>query len=346
MADYKKLTVSECAERILEAKSPLVVMHVRPDGDTVGAAAALMHIFHRLGKAPVFACSDPIPERLEFLIADFREAYRHELDSSTVITVDVPTREQIGDIYDYLPPVSLMIDHHMIGAPFADNLIISNASSAGEIVMQIAEELERMGKIKLDARIAEPIYAAISSDTGCFRYSNATPETLRRGASLIELGADSAEINHKLFNSKTPRQIKAEGFVAEHIETEFGGRIAYAVVTRRDRKNLDVLMEHFETAIDVVRSVAMVEIAFVIKETDNGEFKASLRTNLHNVAEIAASFGGGGHIKAAGCTIPARRIRDAKEMMIKTIKNTYYKSVPYDAELRLAESVAKSASAG
>lgn len=332
VSSYKQLTIRECAERILAAERPLVIMHVRPDGDTVGAAAALMQIFHKLGKAPLWACSDPVPERLEFLISDFREAYRYEYDSSTVITVDVPTKEQIGEIYDFLPEISLMIDHHMMGAPFADNLIISDASSAGEIVMQIAEELEGMCDVKLDEKIAVPLYAAISSDTGCFRYSNATPKTLRRGATLIELGIDSADINHKLFNSKTPRQIRAEGFVAERIETEFGGKLAYAVITKRDRHDLDVLTEHFETAIDVVRSVAMVEIAFVIKEMDNGEYKASLRSNSHNVADIAAMFNGGGHVKAAGCTLPAKRVREAKEMMIKTIKNMYYKDVPYDAE--------------
>ena len=123
MADYKILDARGCAERILEIERPLVIMHVRPDGDTVGSCAALMRIFHKLGKAPLWACSDPIPERLEFLLQDFREAYPYEFDSSTVVTVDIPTKEQIGDLYDYLPRVSLMIDHHEVGAPFADNFI-------------------------------------------------------------------------------------------------------------------------------------------------------------------------------------------------------------------------------
>ena len=220
MADYKVLDVRGCAERILEIEHPLVVMHVRPDGDTVGSCAALMYIFHKLGKAPLWACSDPIPERLEFLLSSYREAYRYEYDSSTVVTVDIPTKEQIGDLYDFMPRVSLMIDHHEVGVPFADNFIIGGASSAGEVVMQIVEELIEMDKITLDPALAYPLYAAISSDTGCFRYSNATPDTMRRGASLIEVGIDAEEINHKLFNSKSQRQIRAEGFVSEKIETK------------------------------------------------------------------------------------------------------------------------------
>ena len=324
MADYKVLDVRSCAERILGIEHPLVVMHVRPDGDTVGSCAALMYIFHKLGKAPLWACSDPIPERLEFLLSSYREAYRYEYDSSTVVTVDVPTKEQIGDLYDFMPRVSLMIDHHEVGVPFADNFIISGASSAGEVVMQIVEVLVEMGKITLDPALAYPLYAAISSDTGCFRYSNATPDTMRRGASLIEVGIDAEEINHKLFNSKSQRQIRAEGFVSEKIETKYSGRVAYATVTRRERDRLGVLMEHLETAIDVVRSVEMVEISFVIKETDKGEFKASLRSTGADVAAICARFGGGGHVKAAGCTIPARSIDEAARKLLRELGNTYY----------------------
>ena len=324
MADYKVLDVRSCAERILEIEHPLVVMHVRPDGDTVGSCAALMYIFHKLGKAPLWACSDPIPERLEFLLSSYREAYRYEYDSSTVVTVDVPTKEQIGDLYDFMPRVSLMIDHHEVGVPFADNFIISGASSAGEVVMQIVEVLVEMGKITLDPALAYPLYAAISSDTGCFRYSNATPDTMRRGASLIEAGIDAEEINHKLFNSKSQRQIRAEGFVSEKIETKYSGRVAYATVTRRERDRLGVLMEHLETALDVVRSVEMVEISFVIKETDKGEFKASLRSTGADVAAICARFGGGGHVKAAGCTIPARSIDEAARKLLRELGNTYY----------------------
>ena len=324
MVDYKKLSARECAEAILKCERPIVLMHVRPDGDTVGSCASLLYVLHKLGKAPLFACSDPIPERLEFLLKDYREAYRYEYDTSSVITVDVPTKEQIGDIYDFLPEISLMIDHHEIGNAFADNYIIPGASSAGEVVMTVVEELIEMGKIAMDKTLAYSLYAAISSDTGCFRYSNTSPDTLRRVATLVETGIDYAEINHRLFNSKTPRQIRAEGFVAEKINMALGEKVAYATVTRREREKLDVLMEHFETAIDVVRSVEGIDIAFVIKETDKGEYKVSLRSIEKDVASISAHFGGGGHLRAAGCTIYSRSIDDAARKLLLHIERTYY----------------------
>jgi phosphoesterase RecJ-like protein len=193
--------------------------------------------------------------------------------------------------------------------------------------------LKKMGAITLDGELAYPLYAAISSDTGCFRYSNATPDTLRRSATLVETGIDTADINHKLFNSKTQRQIRAEGFVAEKIKTDFGGKLAYATVTRREREKLGFLMEHLETAIDVVRSVENVEIAFVVKETDHGEYKASLRSLEENVADISLAFGGGGHVRAAGCTVRAKNINEAAEALIKVIGEKCFEGTPRDKEL-------------
>lgn len=323
-SNYKALTAEECAQRLLAAEHPVVVMHVRPDGDTVGTAAALMAIFHHLGKAPVYACSDPVPERLEFLLKDFREAYRYELGSSDIVTVDIPTKEQIGDLYDYFPGIYLMIDHHEVGTPFADNFNLPGASSAGEVLMAILEVLTAKHGFNITPDIAAPIYAAISSDTGCFRYSNVTPETLRRSAVLVEYGIDYADINHKLFNSKTPKQIRAEAFVADRIKTAFGGRVAYATVSKRDRQAQGATLEHFETAIDVVRSVEFVEISFVIKEMDNGDYKASMRSTGKDVAMIAQHFSGGGHMRASGCTVKAPTIARAAELVLERIGAVYY----------------------
>ena len=103
-----------------------------------------------------------------------------------------------------------------------------------------------------------------------------------------------------------------------------GDKVAYATVTRREREKLDVLMEHFETAIDVVRSVEGIDIAFVIKETNKGEYKVSLRSLDKDVASISAHFGGGGHLRAAGCTIYSRSIDDAARKLLLHIGKTYY----------------------
>lgn len=325
MTDFPSLTVKECADFLLKVENPLIIMHVRPDGDTVGSCAALMRMLGQLGKRARYACSDTIPERLTFLLEGLDKASEMDFSGYTVIAIDVPSAAQIGDIIDKIPAPSLMIDHHEIGVPYAPNYIIKGESSAGEVLFTVAEELIERGLAVLDKALAYSLYASISSDTGCFRYSNTTPDTLRRAARLIETGIDAADINHRLFNAKSERQLRAEGYTAENIVTALSGKVAYSTVTKAERDRLGVLMEHFETAIDIVRSVIGVEISFVIKETDKGEYKVSLRSTGADVARISASFGGGGHIRAAGCTVIAENIDAAAKTVLEKIENEYYK---------------------
>ena len=161
--------------------------------------------------------------------------------------------------------------------------------------------------------------AAISSDTGCFCYSNTSPKTHMRAAELIGTGIDFADINHRLFCSKNIGQIKAEGFVGANIKTAEGGKIGYASITHEDMKSLSLTAEDFETAIDIVRSLAGCEIAVTAKEAESGKYKISLRSTGANVAKVAKIFGGGGHVRAAGCTVPAQSADEALEKIIKEL---------------------------
>ena len=188
------------------------------------------------------------------------------------------------------------------------------------MLFDIALELKSQGKIEITEKLAYALYSAMSSDTGCFSYSNTSPKTHRYAAMLLEVGLDAADINHKLFNSKTKEQIKAEGFIASRLQSAANGRISYATVTLKDRKELGLLEEHFDTAIDVVRSRQGTKIAFVIKEIDAGKFKVSLRSTGLDVALVAAKFGGGGHIRAAGCTVFADTAEEVRDKIIPLLK--------------------------
>ena len=320
MADFVEYTLDECAEVILAINNPLVVMHVRPDGDTVGTASALCRIFRMLGKEPLYACEDSVPKRLKFLLTDFRRATEAEYQSRTVVSVDVPSAYQMGELFSKIPAPTLMIDHHEIGVPFAPNFIIKGESSAAEVMMRIAEKLHSMGKIEFTKELAYSLYAGISSDTGSFRYSNTTPDTLRRAARLMEFGIDFTDINHKLFSSKSQAQLKAEGYVSSRLCTACGGKVSYASIPRDERVAMGIPFEDLETSIDIVRAVMGAEIAFVIKETDKGEFKASIRSTGADVARVAAEFGGGGHIRASGCTVPARSAEEAAELVLEKLE--------------------------
>ncbi len=324
MADYKKLTAKECAERLLKIENPLILMHARPDGDTVGAGIALCEIFKALGKKPVYLSEDSIPKRLEFITEGNELASSY--DGKEVVAVDIASPKQAGaNILSKIPAPVLMIDHHEVGAPFADFYTVAGLSSAGEAVLNVALELEKMGKLSLSKKIAYPIYTAMSSDTACFRYSSANEKTYEMAALLINTGIDFSDINHRLFNCKLPEQVRAEGFVSSKIKTAFSGKVAYAEISLAERRALALDFEFFETAVDVVRQLFGVEIAFVVKETDSGELRASLRSVGANVAEIAAQLDGGGHIRAAGCSPKAESPEAASEIILDLIEkaNTF-----------------------
>lgn len=322
MTEYKKLTAKECAKRLLKIEKPLILMHARPDGDTVGSGIALYRIFEALGKSPRYVSEDKIPKRLEFITEGCELAT--ETDGMDVVAVDIASPKQAGDILSRLPKPILMIDHHDFGEQFADGYIAGGLSSAGEAVLDVCEELVKLGKIKLTEKIAYPIYAAMSSDTAGFRYSSATDSTYKKAAKLINLGIDFSDINHRLFNSKLPEQVRAEGFISSKIAVSMNGRVAYATVTKRDREEIRAPFEFFETAVDIVKQLFGVEIAFVVKETDSGEFRVSLRSTSHNVAKIAIQFGGGGHIRAAGCSPDAKSVEEAAQMILSAIEAENY----------------------
>ena len=321
MSEFAALSLSECATALTEIEKPLVVMHTHPDADTVGSCAALSEIFKALGKEVRYTCSDKIPERLDFLIEGLvRDDNTEGYDA---VAIDVASPTQLGELCSELGDklcVKLMIDHHEVGTPFAPHYILHGTSSAGEVLYGIARELEARGDIVITKRMASLLYAAISSDTGGFIYSNTSPDTYRCAAELIERGIDGADINHRLFNSKSEEEIRAEGFVATKLTTAYGGKVAYAEITLDDIKALGVSLSTFECAIDVVRALRGVEIAFVVKEQSTGVFKISLRSTGADVASIAKLHGGGGHIRAAGCTVFSDKIGSATQAILDEIK--------------------------
>ncbi len=321
---YKELSLEECIERICAVERPLVLMHVRPDGDTVGSAAGLMEIFRMLGREVKYACTDKIPERLRFLLSDYTMAEPCEYRDLTPVSIDIPSPMQLGPIADSLPQIDFMIDHHEVAVPFADIYTIRGMSSAGEVLYVIAEKMCEMGLISMTERLAYPIFAAISSDTGCFCYSNTSAMTHIRTAELMRCGIDAADINHRLFHSKPREQLLAEGMVLSRLLSAAEGRVAYSYISRSERDKAGIAFEHFETAIEMVRSVKGAEIAFVVKETDRGEYKGSIRSTGADVIRVATLFSGGGHTRAAGCTLYADSIEAAADMLLHKILELYF----------------------
>ena len=328
MSDFRSLNLRELCEKLCEKKATLIVYHARPDADAIGSAFALRELLEAMEIPTICACVNETPDRLLFLCDGVQESVLsdEEMDfgHERVISVDSASPAQLGELFERLRrKIDLMIDHHGTGTVYADHYIDPTASATGEIIFEIAKELTAMGKIGvLSPRFDRFIYAAISSDTGGFRFSNATPKTLRLAAELIERGVDHTEISRRLFDSKSLAQIKAEGEAASRMRLYDKGRIAAVTFPYSSKFALGLRDEHLETVIDIPRSVAGVEIAFAVRQPEEtGVFRVSMRSaSDFDVSAVCARFGGGGHRRAAGCTVEAKNVYEAEEKILAAIR--------------------------
>ena len=181
----------------------------------------------------------------------------------------------------------------------------------------------KIGKLeRIPPRALTCIYAAISSDTGGFKFSNTTPRTHMIAAKLIELGVDTAEINRKLFDCKSVAQIKAEGEAARRLKLFDGGRIAVTSMPYSAKAELEVEDDDLATIIEIPRSVSTAEVAISVRQPEEkGFFRVSMRSvGEIDVAAVCATFGGGGHKRAAGCSVEANDIDGAIEKVVAAVR--------------------------
>lgn len=311
---------------VSECKNALIVGHSHPDGDCVGSAVALSCLIESLGNRASIIFPEPSPKRLEFMLGEKKElpSLPSDLESYDIICVDTASHSQHGDMKESLfGKAALRIDHHDVSVPYAKQEFVNPlAAATGEIIFELYEYAISEGKAeKICDTARDALYGAISSDTGCFKYSNATPKTHMLAAKLIEYGAPSAEINRLLFDTKDENLLRAEGIALGHLRTFANGKIGGIAIEESDYAD-GLCISDFETAIDFARSVRGVKCAAVAKATAvEGVFRVSLRANNDtDVSAIAALFGGGGHIRAAGCTVAADTAKEALEKVIMEIE--------------------------
>ena len=315
----RKRTFDEVSAALLAPRPTLILFHRNPDGDAVGSAFALKRTLGLLGSPAWCVAPDEVPHRLLFLSdgeqkSVLPEAIPAKFEGARVISVDVASPSQLGSLWErFEGKIDLMIDHHGNGIPFADHYIQPDAAATGEILFSLVRRWRDDGLLPADRVTDERLYGAISSDTGCFRFSNATPKTHRFAADLIESGIDAAEINHLLFESRSPEQIRAEGAATANLAFAADGKIGYITFPYSLKSALGVADEHLDALIDIPRSVEGVRVAFVVRQpTADGVFRVSARSACdYDVSALCARFGGGGHKRAAGCTIQAESMESA-----------------------------------
>ena len=309
---YQHLTLTETAARIRGNESTLILFHRHPDGDAIGSGFGLKLVLEAMGCTAYCVCEDEIPERLRFLTEGLQDSILKEslpadFVPTQIISVDTASPAQAGILYpDYEGRFDLMIDHHAKGEMYADGYIDGHASSAGELVYRLSRELVRSGRIPaIPEGVDRLLYAAISSDTGCFRYSNASPETHRAAAALLEAGFDSADLNHRLFGVKSYKLLQAEKVGFDRLRLYADGKLGIVAMPYAVMEQYGFTDEHLGTLVDVARGLQGVQVAVAIRQPKaEGVYRVSMRSSCEaDVAAICAEFGGGGHIKAAGCTV-------------------------------------------
>ena len=210
MNKYRKLGLAEVCDELEAPKPTLILFHVRPDGDAVGSAFALKLLLEGMGSKAYCLCANEIPRRLDFLTKNIQksaliDSLPKDFCAERIVTVDTASPMQLGELYDrFAGKITLMLDHHSKGEPYADNYIVASRAATGEIVFEVSREMLKRGKIAaIPKQLDACLYAAISSDTGCFKYSNVSPETHICTSELMRSGIDTARINQLLFDSKS-----------------------------------------------------------------------------------------------------------------------------------------------
>ena len=328
MREFRQLKLDEVCALVKERMDTLIIFHVRPDADAIGSAFALKLVLEAMGSRAICVCENEIPSRLAFLTEKHQRSARFEsLDKSfefeRVITVDTASPSQLGSLQPLFENrVDLMIDHHESGTRYADSYVRPDYAAAGEIVYEIAERLVELGELEEIPRDAyDLIYAALSSDTGCFKYSNVSPHTHLCAARLLDAGVDAAEINHRLFDCKSEKMLAAEAAGIQNIQFYNNRKIAAVLFPFSLKQSLELEDEHLETLVDVARAVDGVKIAMSVRQsTAYRSFRISLRSSCgFDVSTVAKKFGGGGHAKAAACTIEADSIEFATRLVVDEI---------------------------
>lgn len=308
---------------IKNSKNIGIASHVSPDGDNIGSILALGNALEKINKKIFILKTDDIPKDFLFLpgISKIID-YEDNMEIDLFITLDTSDEDRLGKNRILLDKIEnvVNIDHHISNTNFGDiNIVNSNAAATGELVYEL---IKKIGII-IDKDIASCIYTSISSDTGSFMYDNTTSETHEIAAELIKTGIDKSNININLYQSRSIEKTKLFIKILETLKFHYDNQVGIIKVTQEMLNNSNAKMEDTEGIISFIREISSIEVAILLKEIEEEEIKVSMRSKRYaDVAEICANFNGGGHIRAAGCTIN-EPIATAEHLVLEQMKKVF-----------------------
>lgn len=313
----------EIGDLIKTNKFITIFTHMSPDGDCLGSAVGLAHMLDALDKdvqilvdenIPRSLCAFPEMDRFIVTLADYDPTRVCDL----AIAVDCANLDRFPKRINEFKCAknTVNIDHHYSNSKYADvNYIEGDAASTSELILKLAKEND----FRLSNNIAICLYGGMMTDTGGFRYENTKSETLRAAAELLEYDINVSEISQKLFDYTTINKLALTSRAIESLKLHNEGSIASMVLTTRDFVETKTMQSDSDGMVNIPRGIPGVRVTVLVRELERGNARVNLRSLDVDVSKVAEKFGGGGHIRASGCTFNCG-IHKAKRLVIEAIK--------------------------
>lgn len=282
-----------------------VASHMNPDGDTLGSAIAMAQLLRALGHEVLHVCPDPPPALYGFLTGcDQVQTSLPAGWDGGLVTLDAADMGRFGALREGLARLApvVNVDHHATNPRFGDlNLVLTDAAATGEVVYRLFRHFQ----LPIDPVAAQGMYVALVMDTGRFCYEATSASSFEMAAELVRAGVRPEWVSRHLYETVPLAELRIKGLAFEAMELLADGQLAATVLTRAMLAAAGAKEEHTDGISEALRALEGVEVSFFLRETATGDFKASLRSKTRvDVAAIASQFGGGGHVRAAGCNLP------------------------------------------
>ncbi len=295
-----RIDLHETAKLLENSDKILLLCHTHPDGDTLGSATALARGLLQKGKKVKVDCSDEIPKDFSFM---FKGIEFEEFEPELIVAVDVADLKLLGKEYEgkYTGKIDLCIDHHGSNVLYADKVCLEpDSASAAEMIYLLLGIMN----VEITPEIASCLFTGVSTDTGCFRFSNTTVRTFEIAAQLAKLGADTYNIIQVFFETKTKTYAALERLALDSMRFYFSDKCALICVTQDMFRKAGSDESEVDRLANLPRQVEGVLVGVTMRELKDGNFKASVRTHGDiDASAICKRLGGGGHMGAAGCTL-------------------------------------------
>ena len=310
MEIYKKIW-----DKIEESNNIVLISHVNPDGDALGSSLSMYNILKNMNKNVTIVNMTDLAPYLDFLPNYNRVKKQLPKNIDLMISFDCGSFDRLG--IEEKPKFLINIDHHISNTNYGDINLIEDAASTSQVVFNILE----YNNIKIDKDSAVCIYTALVTDTGNFQYESVTSEVFRVASELVKCGVEPDFVSKMLYERDRLSRLRFLAKALDTLELSLEGKVGIVEVTNELMQKTGAVKDDTDGLVNMVRKLATVEVAVMLREEENGDIKISLRSkNYVDVSKIAVKYGGGGHIRASGATIKDKTFSEIKEMLLNDIK--------------------------